>query len=85
MRLVSAFKVEEDLQRDWREERGEEIQSEVEHSRARQSKADSVRWLMRGRRSRSWNCEYRVEIKNLGSARSHANADGITKFTPPIK
>jgi hypothetical protein len=30
MRLVSAFKVEEDLQRTWREEREREFQAEVE-------------------------------------------------------
>ena len=31
MRLVSAFKVEEDLQRNWREERERQSQSNVEH------------------------------------------------------
>ena len=32
MRLVSAFKVEEDLQRTWREEREREFQSEIQRT-----------------------------------------------------
>jgi hypothetical protein len=32
MRLISALKVEEDLQRAWREERERELQSEVERN-----------------------------------------------------
>lgn len=38
MTLVVAFKVEEDLQQAWREEREQEIQAEVEREHERRSR-----------------------------------------------